>query len=43
MRKELKKEDYIVEREFLSEITAEEFVVRLIKLLIFRDSNTNEN
>jgi len=38
MKKELKKEDYVVEREFLSEMTAEEFVIRLIRLLVSRDT-----
>jgi len=38
MKKELKKEDYVVEREYLSEMTAEEFVIRLIRLLVSRDT-----
>lgn len=38
MKKELKKEDYVIEREFLSDMTAEEFVIRIIRLLIIRDT-----
>ncbi len=38
MKKELKKEDYVIEREYLSEMTAEEFVIRLIRLLVSRDT-----